>query len=43
MGKELGCKSIGGLGMMVYQGAAAFKLFTGKEMPVEFIKDVLFD
>nr|WP_296916201.1 hypothetical protein [uncultured Megasphaera sp.] len=27
---------------MLYQGAAAFKLWTGKEMPVDFIKDVLF-
>lgn len=27
--------------MMLYQGAEAFKLWTGKEMPIEHIKDVL--
>ena len=27
--------------MMLYQGAASFKLWTGKEMPVEHIKDIL--
>jgi shikimate dehydrogenase len=32
-----------GLGMMLYQGAEAFKLFTGEDMPVEYIHDLLFD
>ena len=42
--KEHGAKkAINGLGMMLYQGAAAFKLFTGEEMPVTYIKDLLFD
>jgi shikimate 5-dehydrogenase len=27
--------------MMLYQGAETFKLWTGKEMPVEHIKDIL--
>ncbi|WP_347969254.1 hypothetical protein [Faecalibacillus intestinalis] len=27
--------------MMLYQGAESFKLWTGKEMPVEHIKDIL--
>lgn len=40
--KEVGCKNFNGLGMMLYQGAAAFKLWTGKDMPVDFIRDVLF-
>lgn len=39
---EVGCKNFNGLGMMLYQGAAAFKLWTGKDMPVDFIRDVLF-
>ena len=26
---------------MLYQGAETFKLWTGKEMPVEHIKDIL--
>lgn len=28
--------------MMLYQGAAAFKLFTGEDMPVDYIKELLF-
>lgn len=31
-----------GLGMMLEQGAEAFKLWTGKEMPVEYIHELLF-
>jgi shikimate dehydrogenase len=30
-----------GLGMMIYQGAIAFQLWTGKEMPIEAVKGVL--
>ncbi len=42
--KEHGAKkAINGLGMMLYQGAEAFKLFTGEEMPVEYIRDLLFN
>lgn len=33
-------KAINGEGMMLYQGAESFKLWTGKEMPVEHIKDI---
>ncbi|MCU0464730.1 MAG: shikimate dehydrogenase [Anaerolineae bacterium] len=33
--EEHGGRAIGGLGMLVYQGAAAFKLWTGVEPPVE--------
>ncbi|GAA3617037.1 shikimate dehydrogenase [Secundilactobacillus similis] len=31
-----------GLGMMLEQGAAAFKLWTGEDMPVDYIHDILF-
>lgn len=42
--KEHGAKkAINGLGMMLYQGAEAFKLFTGEEMPVDYIRDLLFN
>ncbi|MGO0884098.1 shikimate dehydrogenase [Clostridioides difficile] len=37
-----GCKAIGGLGMLLYQGAEAFNLYTGLEMPVEEIKELYF-
>ena len=40
--EEVGCHTFNGLGMMLYQGAAAFKLWTGKDMPVDYIKDILF-
>ena len=42
--KEHGAKKvINGFGMMLYQGAAAFQLFTDEEMPVTYIKELLFD
>lgn len=41
MAKEVGCKTMNGLGMMLYQGAAAFQLWTGKDMPIDYIKEVL--
>lgn len=33
--ERAGCKAIGGKGMLIHQGAANFKLFTGKEMPLD--------
>lgn len=41
LAKEAGCRTLNGLGMMLFQGAAAFKLWTGKEMPIEYMKEVL--
>lgn len=37
-----GCQVIGGLGMLIYQGAAAAKLYTGLDMPVEEVKQKFF-
>jgi len=43
MAKEAGCKrAMNGLGMMLFQGAAAFKLWTGHDMPIDYMKDILF-
>ena len=39
--ESVGCKTLNGLGMMLYQGAAAFKLWTGHDMPIEAVKAVL--
>ena len=39
--KEAGCKCMNGLGMMLFQGDAAFHLWTGKHMPLEHMKKVL--
>ena len=40
--KEAGCKVVGGKGMLIWQGASAFKLYTGEEMPVEGVKELLY-
>ncbi|MGM0215364.1 shikimate dehydrogenase [Enterococcus sp. AZ109] len=32
--EEKGCKTVGGSGMLLGQGKAAFKIFTGKDLPV---------
>jgi shikimate dehydrogenase len=40
--KEAGCTCIGGKGMLLWQGVSAFKLFTGKDMPVEEVKEQFF-
>lgn len=37
-----GCKTVGGLGMLLWQGAEAYKLFTGEDMPVEEVKELYF-
>lgn len=42
MAKECGCPSFNGLYMLLYQGAEAFKIWTGQEMPVEIIKEKYF-
>lgn len=38
MAEEVGCPFFNGLYMLLYQGAAAFELWTGQKMPVEHIK-----
>ncbi|MDR1549938.1 MAG: shikimate dehydrogenase [Hungatella sp.] len=40
--KAAGCTCIDGQGMLVWQGAEAFKLYTGQEMPVEEVKELFF-
>lgn len=41
--KEHGAKKvINGIGMMIYQGTEAFKLHTGEDMPVEYIRGLFF-
>ena len=41
MAKEAGCKTMNGLGMMLFQGDAAFYLWTGQHMPIDHMKEVL--
>jgi len=40
--KAAGCTTIGGKGMLLWQGVAAFKLYTGQDMPVEEVKEKYF-
>ncbi len=40
--KSLGCKVMNGRYMLLYQGAAAFKLWTGQDMPIDLIKEKCF-
>lgn len=39
--EEVGCPCMNGLGMMLYQGAAAFKMWTGEDMPIAYMKEIL--
>jgi shikimate dehydrogenase len=41
MAREFGCATMNGLPMMLYQGAAAFKLWTGEDMPIDAVKAVI--
>ncbi|MEA4849733.1 MAG: shikimate dehydrogenase [Clostridiaceae bacterium] len=40
--EEAGCKTMNGLGMLIWQGAIAFKIWTGQDMPVDLIKRDIF-
>jgi len=39
--KESGAKTLNGIGMLVRQGALAFSIFTGKEAPVETMRNAV--
>ena len=40
--KEAGCPTFNGMYMLLYQGAEAFRLWTGQDMPVALIKEKFF-
>ncbi len=42
MAREKGCATFNGMYMLLYQGAAAFKLWTGQDMPISHIKQKYF-
>ena len=42
MAEEAGLATFNGMYMLLYQGAEAFKIWTGQEMPVELVKQQLF-
>ncbi|SHI57578.1 shikimate dehydrogenase [Lutispora thermophila] len=41
--EEVGCKIINGLGMSLYQGVAQIELWSGKEAPIEAMRQELMD
>lgn len=40
--KEAGCKAFNGLYMLLFQGAAAFRCWTGQDMPIDLIRQKYF-
>lgn len=42
MAEQAGCAVFNGMYMLLYQGACAFELWTGKQMPVEVIREKYF-
>lgn len=40
--KAAGCRTIPGIGMLLWQGAEAFKLYTGREMPAKEVMEKYF-
>ncbi len=43
LAEEAGCRNCNGLYMLLYQGAEAFRLWTGQDMPTDHIKACCFD
>ena len=41
MAREAGCKAFNGYSMLLYQGAEAFRIWTGREMPVDLVQKTL--
>jgi shikimate dehydrogenase len=41
LAKKIGAKYSNGLGMLLYQGAISFKYFTGKDVPIEVMRQAL--
>lgn len=39
--RETGCKTLNGLGMLLYQGVLAFEIWTGQKAPVEVMRAAL--
>lgn len=38
LGKKVGAKTLNGLGMLIYQGAESFEIWTGKKAPLEVMR-----
>ena len=42
MAKAAGNQTVSGLGMQLFQGVSAFKMWTGQDMPIEIARAILF-
>ena len=40
--EEIGCRTVNGIYMLLYQGVAQFELWTGCNAPVDVMREVLF-
>lgn len=43
LANNAGCNTLNGLYMLLYQGAEAFKIWTGKDMPISIVKEKFFN
>jgi shikimate dehydrogenase len=41
MARDVGARTLSGLAMLVWQGAASFELWTGRPAPVEAMKEAI--
>ncbi|MBI1840077.1 MAG: shikimate dehydrogenase, partial [Verrucomicrobia bacterium] len=41
LAKNAGCQTANGLGMLLYQGAKALEIWSGKAAPVEVMREAL--
>ncbi len=41
--RKRGLKALGGMGMLVYQGAASFEIWTGQKAPIEVMRNKILD
>ncbi len=41
--RNIGCKTLNGLGMLLWQGILAFEIWTGRSAPVEVMRNALLD
>ena len=41
--EAIGCMTIGGIWMFVYQGASQFEMWTGKKPPVDIMKQAVLE
>ena len=42
LARQAGCQTVNGLPMLLYQGAEAFRLWTGETLPVDIVREKYF-